>query len=101
MFRLLFRSATRGSACFSGLSFSSVVNAFHLFANFVRQADGWEDRWVKSEWKKEDGTAGEWNHTSGNWSGDAQDKGNRSEYFFFLMLPDFVLFCSVRRMLNS
>jgi calreticulin len=56
---------------------------------------------VKSEWKKEDGTAGEWNHTSGNWSGDAQDKGNRSEYFFFLMLTDFVLFCSVRRMLNS
>lgn len=37
--------------------------------------DGWEDRWVKSEWKKDDNTAGEWNHTSGKWNGDAEDKG--------------------------
>ncbi|KAM0878468.1 hypothetical protein ACQ4PT_034876 [Festuca glaucescens] len=47
--------------------------------------DGWEDRWVKSEWKKEDGTAGEWNHTSGSWSGDAQDKGIQTseDYRFY------------------
>jgi len=37
--------------------------------------DGWEDRWVKSDWKKDDSTAGEWNHTSGKWNGDADDKG--------------------------
>lgn len=40
--------------------------------------DGWEDRWVKSDWKKDDNTAGEWNHTSGKWNGDADDKGEAS-----------------------
>jgi hypothetical protein len=37
--------------------------------------DGWEDRWVKSEWKKEDNTVGEWNHTAGKWNGDTNNKG--------------------------
>uniref|UniRef100_A0A0E0KL42 Calreticulin n=1 Tax=Oryza punctata TaxID=4537 RepID=A0A0E0KL42_ORYPU len=47
--------------------------------------DGWEDRWVKSEWKKEDKTAGEWNHTSGKWYGDADDKGIQTseDYRFY------------------
>ncbi|EMS59406.1 Calreticulin [Triticum urartu] len=46
---------------------------------------GWEDRWVKSEWKKEDNTAGEWNHTSGKWNGDADDKGIQTseDYRFY------------------
>lgn len=38
--------------------------------------DGWESRWVKSEWKKDENLAGEWNYTSGQWNGDANDKGN-------------------------
>jgi len=38
--------------------------------------DGWEKRWVKSEWKKDENMAGEWNYTSGKWNGDANDKGN-------------------------
>ncbi|CAO1941354.1 unnamed protein product, partial [Urochloa humidicola] len=29
--------------------------------------DGWEARWVKSDWKNDDNAAGEWNHTSGKW----------------------------------
>ena len=37
--------------------------------------DGWESRWVKSDWKKDENLAGEWNHTSGKWNGDAEDKG--------------------------
>ncbi|PKA55179.1 Calreticulin-2 [Apostasia shenzhenica] len=37
--------------------------------------DGWEDRWVKSNWKRSENMSGEWNHTAGNWSGDPQDKG--------------------------
>jgi calreticulin len=38
--------------------------------------DGWEKRWVVSDWKKSEGTAGEWKHTAGEWYGDAQkDKG--------------------------
>ncbi|RLN40520.1 calreticulin-like [Panicum miliaceum] len=47
--------------------------------------DGWEDRWVKSDWKKDDNTAGEWNHTSGKWSGDADDKGIQTseDYRFY------------------
>jgi len=38
--------------------------------------DSWKSRWVVSNWKKSDGTAGEWKHTAGDWYGDAQeDKG--------------------------
>ncbi|KAK8921812.1 Calreticulin-1 [Platanthera zijinensis] len=37
--------------------------------------DGWEERWVKSDWKKSENMSGEWNHTAGKWSGDPQDKG--------------------------
>jgi len=38
--------------------------------------DGWSNRWVKSSWKKNDGTAGDWQHTSGDWYGDKEeDKG--------------------------
>jgi len=32
----------------------------------------WEDRWVVSDWKKSDGTAGKWVHTAGKWHGDAE-----------------------------
>lgn len=44
--------------------------------------DGWEKWWVKSDWKKDEKMLGEWHHTSGNWSGDANDKG----IFFFYTL---------------
>ncbi|PKU71641.1 calreticulin [Dendrobium catenatum] len=37
--------------------------------------DGWEDRWIKSDWKKSENMSGEWNHTAGKWSGDPLDKG--------------------------
>ncbi|KAI7986056.1 hypothetical protein LOK49_LG14G00954 [Camellia lanceoleosa] len=39
-----------------------------------RQDGGWENRWVKSDWKKDENLAGEWNFTSGKWNGDAEDK---------------------------
>lgn len=36
----------------------------------------WESRWVVSDWKKSDGTAGQWKHTAGDFYGDAEaDKG--------------------------
>lgn len=41
----------------------------------VNAKDGWENRWVKSDWKKDENLAGEWNYTSGKWNGDADDKG--------------------------
>jgi len=38
--------------------------------------DSWESRWVKSNWKKSDGTSGEWKYTSGDWYGDKdEDRG--------------------------
>jgi calreticulin len=38
--------------------------------------DSWDKRWIVSNWKKSDGTAGEWKHTAGDWYGDAEkDKG--------------------------
>ena len=36
----------------------------------------WEDRWVISDWKKSDGTAGQWKWTAGDFYADAEaDKG--------------------------
>jgi len=38
--------------------------------------DGWESRWVVSNWKKSDGTAGTWDLSAGNFFQDANaDKG--------------------------
>jgi len=38
--------------------------------------DGWEDRWVISDWKKSSGQAGQFRVTAGDWYGDAEaDKG--------------------------
>ena len=42
---------------------------------YFDSTEGWENRWVKSEWKKDENMAGEWNYTSGKWNGDANDKG--------------------------
>lgn len=36
---------------------------------------------MKSDWKKDDNTAGDWIHTAGKWNGDPNDKGIR--FFFF------------------
>ncbi|XP_020576981.1 calreticulin-3 [Phalaenopsis equestris] len=40
-----------------------------------RFEDGWESRWVRSDWKKSEGKAGSFKHTAGNWAGDPDDKG--------------------------
>ncbi|XP_027107927.1 calreticulin [Coffea arabica] len=53
--------------------------------------DGWEKRWVKSDWKKEDNTAGEWNYTAGKWHGDPNDKGIQTseDYRFYAISAEF------------
>ncbi|GKC47997.1 calreticulin isoform X1 [Tanacetum coccineum] len=53
--------------------------------------DGWESRWVKSDWKKEDNMAGEWNYTSGKWNGDANDKGIQTseDYRFYAISAEY------------
>ncbi|KAJ6743930.1 CALRETICULIN AND CALNEXIN [Salix purpurea] len=43
--------------------------------NFVLEKDGWESRWVKSDWKRSEGLAGSFKHKAGKWSGDPDDKG--------------------------
>ncbi|BBN17635.1 calreticulin [Marchantia polymorpha subsp. ruderalis] len=40
-----------------------------------RFEDGWESRWVRSDWKRSEGLAGNWIHTAGKWYGDDADKG--------------------------
>lgn len=37
--------------------------------------DGWQSRWVRSDWKRAEGKAGSFKHTAGKWSGDPDDKG--------------------------
>jgi hypothetical protein len=43
--------------------------------HWLNAKDGWESRWVKSDWKKDENVAGEWNYTAGKWHGDPNDKG--------------------------
>ncbi|GJM92311.1 hypothetical protein PR202_ga08773 [Eleusine coracana subsp. coracana] len=40
-----------------------------------RFEDGWETRWVQSDWKRSEGKAGKFKHTAGRYSGDPDDKG--------------------------
>jgi len=35
--------------------------------------DGWQSRWVVSDWKKSEGTAGEWKRVTGDWYGNKED----------------------------
>lgn len=45
----------------------------YLSENF---SGDWEKRWVVSDWKKEEGQAGSWSVTAGDFYGDAEaDKG--------------------------
>jgi calreticulin len=52
---------------------------------FELNKDGWESRWVKSDWKKSEGKAGSFKHTAGKWSGDPDDKGITS-----LLVVDYI-----------
>ncbi|KAJ7563391.1 hypothetical protein O6H91_03G108500 [Diphasiastrum complanatum] len=55
--------------CFAALCLSEVIFE-------ERFDDGWESRWVKSDWKQSEGLAGDWIHTAGKWYGDEQaDRG--------------------------
>ncbi|WVZ61154.1 hypothetical protein U9M48_011070 [Paspalum notatum var. saurae] len=53
--------AAAGVAALIALSSVAVVAGEVFFQE--KFDDGWEDRWVKSDWKKDDNTAGKWNHT--------------------------------------
>ncbi|KAK6920809.1 Calreticulin/calnexin [Dillenia turbinata] len=46
------------------------------------------NRWVKSDWKRDENMAGEWNYTSGKWNGDANDKGSE-DYRFYAISAEF------------
>ncbi|KAL5994742.1 Calnexin-like [Asimina triloba] len=67
----------------------SIASAEVFFAE--KFDDGWESRWVKSEWKKDENMAGEWNHTSGKWTGDVNDKGIQTieDYRFYAISAEF------------
>ncbi|KAL5565915.1 hypothetical protein UlMin_029079 [Ulmus minor] len=56
-----------------------------------RFEDGWENRWVKSDWKKDENLAGEWNYTSGKWHGDPNDKGIQTseDYRFYAISAEY------------
>ncbi|XP_020240461.1 calreticulin [Cajanus cajan] len=71
------------------LSLLTIASAKVFFEE--RFDDGWENRWVKSDWKKDENVAGEWNHTSGQWNGDANDKGIQTseDYRFYAISAEY------------
>ncbi|PKI37731.1 hypothetical protein CRG98_041882 [Punica granatum] len=56
-----------------------------------RFEDGWEKRWVISDWKRDENMAGEWNYTSGKWNGDPNDKGIQTseDYRFYAISAEY------------
>ncbi|KAJ4766487.1 Calreticulin [Rhynchospora pubera] len=74
------------------LAFSAVASSEVFFEE--RFGDGWETRWVKSDWKRDDGMAGEWVHTAGKWNGDPEDKGIQTseDYRFYAISAEFLEF---------
>ncbi|KAK1269328.1 hypothetical protein QJS04_geneDACA005113 [Acorus gramineus] len=81
--------ARSGLLVFALILIASLVSAEVIFEE--RFEDGWEDRWVKSDWKRDENMAGEWVHTSGKWTGDANDKGIQTnpDYRFFAISAKF------------
>ncbi|KAG9444650.1 hypothetical protein H6P81_015990 [Aristolochia fimbriata] len=58
------------------LCFTSLIGLARAEVIFEeRFEDGWEQRWVKSDWKRTEGKAGSFKHTAGKYSGDPDDKG--------------------------
>ena len=55
-------------------------DSYMLLCIWVNAKDAWENRWVKSDWKKDENVAGEWNYTAGQWNGDPNDKGKLNYY---------------------
>ncbi|KAK8457447.1 hypothetical protein SEVIR_3G188000v4 [Setaria viridis] len=83
----------RGSSCAVAalLALASVAAVAGEVFFQEKFEDGWESRWVKSEWKKDENMAGEWNHTSGKWNGDAEDKGIQTseDYRFYAISAEY------------
>ncbi|CAN6467886.1 unnamed protein product [Victoria cruziana] len=67
----------------------SVVSSEVFFEE--RFDDGWENRWVISDWKKAKNLSGEWKHTCGKWNPDPNDKGIQTsgDYRFFAISAKF------------
>ncbi|KAL8222822.1 hypothetical protein R6Q57_020221 [Mikania cordata] len=79
----------------NSLTFLSLLLLFSTASakvNFEeRFEDGWENRWVKSDWKKDENMAGEWSYTSGKWNGDPNDKGIQTseDYRFYAISAEY------------
>ncbi|XP_058083861.1 calreticulin-like isoform X2 [Magnolia sinica] len=71
------------------LLFLSIASADVFFEE--RFDDGWEMRWVKSDWKRLANKAGDWNHTAGKWNGDPNDKGIQTtqHYRYYAISAEF------------
>ncbi|XP_041020313.1 calreticulin [Juglans microcarpa x Juglans regia] len=81
------------------LSLLAIASAKVFFEE--RFDDGWESRWVKSDWKKDEDVAGEWNYTAGKWHGDPNDKGIQTseDYRFYAISAEFPEFSNKDKVL--
>ncbi|KAL9249630.1 Calreticulin-3-like protein [Drosera capensis] len=69
----------------------------HTLAEIIfeeRFDDGWQSRWVKSDWKRAEGKAGSFKHTAGTWAADPDDKGIQTStdarhYAISAKIPEF------------
>ncbi|KAL3591107.1 hypothetical protein D5086_009747 [Populus alba] len=68
-----------------------IANVVFVILCVELKMDG--NRWVVSDWKKDESTAGVWNHTSGKWNGDPDDKGSDHLFFQFSVKHEQKLDC--------
>ncbi|WOL03269.1 calreticulin-like [Canna indica] len=96
---MVIRRSSLAAALAVVVAVASVASAEVFFEE--RFSDGWENRWVKSDWKKEDNMAGEWNYTSGKWTADAEDKGIQTseDYRFYAISAEFPEFSNKEKTL--
>ncbi|PSS34938.1 Calreticulin-3 like [Actinidia chinensis var. chinensis] len=57
------------------ISYLLVDSAYSEIIFEERFDDGWQSRWVLSDWKRSEGKAGTFKHTAGKWAADPDDKG--------------------------
>ncbi|CAK9180626.1 unnamed protein product [Ilex paraguariensis] len=79
----------------SVLFLSLITSSFSEIIFEERFEDGWQSRWVKSDWKKSEGKAGSFKHTAGQWAGDPDDKGiqtsaDAKHFAISAKIPEFI-----------
>ncbi|CAA6673062.1 unnamed protein product [Spirodela intermedia] len=90
-------------SCAAALVAISVISLVSAEVSLRSASTGWENRWVKSDWKKDDDTAGDWIHTLENGTATLMIKVHgiqtNPDYRFFAISAQFPEFSNKEKTL--